>query len=89
MISAAKSIWRGSKHPNHDFQSFHVKGLSSSTEHVEEFDLLKDRFIQEVEVQKLPKHRGVVSESMCTAISKAYNKLKTELEAAQALGIEQ
>lgn len=87
LVSAAKAMIRSSDSPARDFDAFHLRGVSESTGYVEEFDLLKDRFVQVVEVQKVPKHRSVVSESMYSAIENAYNDLRDELESAPALGI--
>jgi hypothetical protein len=88
LIAKAKAMLKSSKNPAQDFEMFRVRGLSENTDHVEEFDLLKDRFISKADVIKQSNNRGVQSESMYSAIDVAYNELKMDLEKASALGLD-
>lgn len=83
-----RNLLRRSTNPQDDFETLKIKGFSSESDRTETFDLLKDQLIFKREITKVSgKTRGVDSESMFSAIQKAYNDHKDELMSATALGL--
>lgn len=90
ILTRLKALIRSTDTPADAFEAFHVRGTSAESGEVEMFDLLRDRFIVEKTVAKMPgRTRRVDSDSMFSAIEQAYNANRSELESAPALGIDQ